>query len=107
LRGGGLLAGQPGGLASYEALRLEASQDAGTLADWLIDNLPMPADERLRISVPPPNAQICCIECLVYSDWFAIRLTALTNHIENRLPKAASQSSTTFRQSPLKAVRAR
>ncbi|MBY3064788.1 hypothetical protein HFO63_27500 [Rhizobium laguerreae] len=64
LRGGGLLASKLGGLAIYEALRLEASQDAGILANWLIDNLPMPAGERLRISVLPPNAQFAALSAL-------------------------------------------
>ncbi|AOF92263.1 hypothetical protein [Sinorhizobium sp. RAC02] len=64
LRGGGLLARQLGGLAGYEAMRLEASPDAGTLTDWLIDTLPMPADQRLRISALPPNAQTAALSAL-------------------------------------------
>ena len=64
LRGGGLLASQLGGLAGYEAMRLEASQDAVTLTNWLIDTLHMPAAERLRISVLPPNAQAAALSAL-------------------------------------------
>lgn len=61
LRGGGMLAKRLGGLAGYEALRLGASDDAEALMNWLIDNLPLPADERLRLSILPPNRRCAAL----------------------------------------------
>jgi hypothetical protein len=57
LRGAGALGRQLGGLSEYEARKLEASDDAAMLMDWLIDHLPLDARERLRIATLAPDAQ--------------------------------------------------
>ncbi|MFV0410348.1 MAG: hypothetical protein ACK5LJ_11835 [Paracoccus sp. (in: a-proteobacteria)] len=53
LRGDGLLARKLGGIAGYEARRLESLQNPSQIEEWLIDNLPMPALARLRIAALP------------------------------------------------------
>jgi hypothetical protein len=62
LRGAGTLGNQLGGLAEYEARRLESSDDAASLTDWLIDHLPLPAGERLRIATLPANARSAALD---------------------------------------------
>ncbi|MBW6421596.1 hypothetical protein KX729_09105 [Rhizobium sp. XQZ8] len=57
VNGDGPFAKQLGGLAGYEALRLAASEDRNAVLDWLIDNLPLAADDRLRLSILPPSAR--------------------------------------------------
>jgi hypothetical protein len=61
LRGAGALGRQLGGLSEYEARKLEASDDAAMLMDWLIDHLPLHARERLRIATLAPDARYAAL----------------------------------------------
>lgn len=57
----GALAKRIGGVATYESLRIAASDDPDFLSNWLLDNLPLPAEERLAISVLPINARMATL----------------------------------------------
>lgn len=61
LRGAGVLGKTLGGLAEYEALKLEASEDAGDVMIWLLDHLPLSARERLRIATLPASARCAAL----------------------------------------------
>lgn len=58
LENGGMLAGRLGGLASYEALKLDHYAQDEFTADWMIDHVPMDADMRLALSHAPMPARL-------------------------------------------------
>lgn len=62
LENGGPLSQRLGGIASYEALKLHASDDDEVLAGWLLEHLPLSAGQRLKIGVLPPNARRAALD---------------------------------------------
>ncbi|MGF9562238.1 hypothetical protein [Neorhizobium sp. JUb45] len=62
LEEGGPLAKRLGGIASYEALKLRASDNDDALARWLLEHLPLSAGQRLQIGVLPPNARRAALD---------------------------------------------
>lgn len=61
LNGHGPLSQRLGGVRSFEALRLAAMDSSEGLANWLLDQLPLNAADRLRLSVLPENARLAAV----------------------------------------------